>query len=447
MKLYLNLVSDIKNDPDNSYGFEYGFEFRENPVNDKDHFWFEVGKVLNYIDKNVEIFKNDWEKKLIKIINDPARLIQAKINLGQLYYCICGADNILQIANFASDDEEKVLNVFVRTNDGGIKLEKADLLLSYMESNHDIFTAHGGARKEVIGFTDAINAVTLHRPSYKLGMDDILKASLVLSDLEVQYKLQNFNKQNLEKVSGNWESIKKYLTMTVDLLARYGFSSKNIISNNGLIPIAYYLQKKGASTSFVSSQASLDVSEKSELVRWLVVSQLTGAFGGSSDTTLKKVRDDLNNGRTFRQINLGKTIEKEEVTKWVERESYQSRFSHLIIMLVTDSKHWDDCHQDHIFPINGFNKSEYEAFRLDDAQVDYYEANANSLANIHLLNPAVNIVKSDNEFIDWAARQNATFRKASLIPENIDYSFSNFKQFIEKRKVMIIDALYSKLTS
>lgn len=443
-KLYLNLVSDIENDPDNNYGLKYEFVFLENPKDDADHVWFEVGKVLDYHDRNAEHFKLGWESHLNTRISDPDKLIRAKINLGQLHACICGSDDVLKIAPFQTDDDEKVLNVFVRTNDGGIKLEKADLLLSYMESNNSLFPPLG-ARKEILNFTDSLNAVTLHRPSYKLGMDDILKASLVLSDLEVQYKLRNFNEPNLVKLSGNWESIKKYLSMTVDLLARYGFSSKNILSNNGLIPIAYYLQKRHASASFIASQAKADLEEKNEIIRWLVLSQLTGAFGSSSDTTLKKVRDDLNRGKSFKQINLGKIIDREDVEKWIDRESYNSRYSHLLLLLASDSRYWDACHQDHIYPLSSFNSSKYTALGLDQDMQKFYEEHANSIANIHLLNPSVNIVKSNDEFIDWAAKQNARFIEASMIPGDVDYSFNNFPSFIAARKSLMIESLYARL--
>lgn len=440
-KLYLNLVSDIENDPDNNYGLKYEFAFKDEITDDADKVWFEVGKVLDYRDTDSEHFKLACEDYLRNKINDPEKMIRAKINLGQLHKCICSSEDALKITQFHTTDDEKVLNVFVRTNDGGIKLEKADLLLSYMESNRNLFPPDG-ARKEIRQFTDEINSVTLHRPSYNLGMDDILKASLVLSDLQVQYKLQNFNESNLIAVSRNWDSIKKYMTMTVDLLARYGFSSKNIISNNGLIPIAYYLMKERKSSSFVASQTKVDLEMKSELMRWLVVSQMTGSFGSSSDTTLKRVRDDLNANITFSQINLGKRIEREDVEKWIDKESYQSRYSHLILLLVSDTRYWDDCHQDHIFPVSKFDEAHFNALGLDAEQKRYYEEQANSISNIHLLNPSVNIVKSNDDFIDWAEGQNADLMRSSLIPERIDYSFANFKTFIEARKRLLIEKLF-----
>lgn len=443
-KLYLNLFSDIENDPDNNYGLKYEFEFLEKAPDSDDTFWFEVGRVLDFHDKNTEVFKESFDSQIRAKGKSPEQIINAKMILGQLHKTVC-SDDSLKIIPFSGDDE-KALNVFVRTNDGGIKLEKADLLLSFMESNKQLFQPIG-ARKEIFGFVDSLNKEELHKPNYDFAKDDILKASLVLSNLEVQYKLKNFNEGNLKTISDNWATIKKYTELTVKLIARYGFSSKNILSKNSLIPIAYYLLKKNASPSFIASQSTDDLQLKNEIIKWLVISQLTGAFGSSSDTTLKSVRESIDNGKSFLEINLGKKIEKDDVEKWVNREQYGSRFSHLILLLISRNKYWDECHQDHIFPKSKFDLKHYGQMKLNDKEIEYYEANANAISNLHLLNPSVNIVKSNDDFIEWQNDQNTDFLESSLIPMNIDLDFKNFKEFNERRKAMMIDLVFNTLSS
>lgn len=349
--------------------------------------------------------------------------------LGQLHKKIC-SDDSLKIIPFSGDDEN-ALNVFVRTNDGGIKLEKADLLLSFMESNKDLFPPNR-ARKEIFSFVDSLNKEELHKPNYDFAKDDILKASLVLSNLEVQYKLKKFNEANLRAISDNWVTIKKCFELTVKLIARYGFSSKNILSKNSLIPIAYYLMQRNASPSFIASQSNDDLQVKNEIIKWLVVSQLTGAFGSSSDSTLKSVRESIDNGKTFLDINLGKKIEKDDVEKWVNKEQYGSRFSHLILLLISKNKYWDECHQDHIFPKSKFDLKCYEEMNLTDKDIEYYEANANAISNLHLLTPAVNIVKSNDDFIKWKDSQKKEFLEASLVPMDMNLDFKNFGNLMKR---------------
>jgi uncharacterized protein with ParB-like and HNH nuclease domain len=365
-KLYLNLLSEIEDDPDNSYGFKYEFKFFAELPEDGNQLWFEVGRVLDYREKNTELFKEDYDSFIRQNTGDPDKVIKAKMILGELHQSLCINDNLI-ITPIVGDDE-KALNVFVRTNDGGIKLEKADLLLSYMESNKEIFLP-AGARKEIFDFVDLLNKENLHKPDYDISKDDVLKAALVLSGLDVQYKLKNFNSENLKIISDNWGATKTYFNLTISLIARYGFSSKNIVSKNALIPIAYYLMKKQKSKSYLASQANTDLKEKNEIIKWLVMSQLRGAFGGSSDSTLKSVRDLINSDKTLEYINLGRIIKREDVEKWVERECYGSKYSHLLLLLVTANKYWDDCHLDHIYPASKFNIDEYMEIELTPEKI------------------------------------------------------------------------------
>ena len=235
--------------------------------------------------------------------------------------------------------------------------------------------------------------------------------------------------------------IKKYLKLTVELIARYGFSKKNVISKNALIPIAYYLKKNNKSTEFVASQQNSDLETKNEIIRWLSLSQMSGAFGSSSDSTLKSVRKNIDEGKSFKEINLGKVIDKDDIEEWVNKEFYQSQLSHLILLLVSKDKYWDNCHQDHIFSQNKFNKEQYKEIELSQDDISFYEDNKDSIANLHLLNPSVNIVKRDADFIDWSSNKDKEFLESSLIPQQISFEFSNFKDFIIQRKKLIIEKL------
>jgi uncharacterized protein with ParB-like and HNH nuclease domain len=439
-KLYIDLFSDIENDPDNTYGLKYNFKFLEKISEDNSKLWFEVGKVLDYYDEQTEIFKEDYDELIRKKCNENREMIlKAKTTLGQLHAVICKLDLIKEIT-INTDDDEKVLNIFVRTNDGGMKLEKADLLLSYMESNRNLFSPNG-ARKEIHDFVDELNKEEIRKPNFEFYKDDILKACLVLSNLEVQYKLKNFNETNLKIINSEWPKIKKSMNLTVRLISKYGFSKNNVLSKNALIPIAFYLHINDVSTSFVHSQSNVDLEIKNEMIRWLVVSQMTGAFGSAADTTLKNVREQLSNNKSFKDIALGKIVDEEDIDKWLDKEGYRSKYSHLILMLISPDQYWDDCHQDHIYPQSKFNQNMYEKMNLDELKRKYYNDYANSIMNLHLLNPSVNIVKSDDDFIDWQNEQNKLFLENSLIPMDIDLSFNNFMEFIKKRRIKIKDKL------
>lgn len=446
--LYVDLFSDIENDVDNTYGMKYDFQFLEkDDLNDEGEHWFEVGKVLNYREKTAEDLKEDFDEEIRKKAKDNSDLIKkAKNVLGQLHKVICGDSERLNITQVSTSDEEKILNIFVRTNDGGMKLEKADLLLSYMEANRDLFQPKG-ARKEILAFVDELNEEKQNKPPYKFYKDDVLKASLVLSDLSVQYKLKNFNKENLKKIDDNWINIKKYLDLTVKLIAKYGFNEKNIVSKNALIPIAYYFMKKGLNETFLDSEINKDIDLKNNIINWLTVSSLKRAFGSSSDSTLERMRKGISEEKELYELIGGQEITKEIIENWVRKEKYNSRYSHLLLMLITEKKYWgDNIHQDHIFPESKFDNEKYlESLGLSKNEVKLFRENKDSIANLQLLKSTINIKKTDDDFVDWKAEQNKEFLKGILIPEDISYEFKDFLNFIDKREELIIQKLMNIL--
>ncbi len=188
-----------------------------------------------------------------------------------------------------------------------------------------------------------------------------------------------------------------------------------------------------------------DLQLKSEIIRWLIISQLSGAFGSSSDTTLQNMRKGIDEGKEFKDLLSRRSLDEDTISEWVDKEQYGSRYSHLLLMLITDTKYWDSCHQDHLFPISKFDKQVYSALQLSSEQIETFEARANGIPNLHLLNPSVNIAKSNDSLIDWQNEQNADFLKSSLIPTDIDLTFGNFLNFISKRRELIIKKLVSIL--
>ena len=442
-KLYINLFSDIENDIDNTYGLKYEFEFLEDIPADENQLWYDVGEVLDYRNETTEAFKSHYDGLIEKKSKGSKELIiKAKNALGQLHKRLCKDDNAINELEVGISDDEKILNVFVRTNEGGVPLEKADLLLSHMEADRKIFKPKG-ARKEVFDFVDRINAEKVNKPNYEFTKDDILKACLVLTEgLNVQYKLVNFNRDNLQRIDDNWVNIKKYMELTVNLIAKYGFSTKNIISKNALIPIAYFMMKKGYSRSFVESNEIKYVEIKNEAINWYVISTLRGAFGGASDGTLQRMRKGIDANKSLGDLMEGRMVDRDTVERWFDREYFGSKYSHLLLMLISKTKYWDNCHQDHVYPASKFEMDYLiKKVKLSEAEAEEYVDNANSIGNIQLLTPSVNIRKTDDDFIDWQAKQNKEYLLDAFIPLEMNLSFKNYLAVIKKRKQLMIDAL------
>ena len=184
-----------------------------------------------------------------------------------------------------TQDYDKALQVFVRANSGGTPLEYSDLLLSTATAQWEELDA----RDEIHKFTDSLNTTIKQGGFFK--KDFVLKACLYLcEDLRIQYKVKNFTKDNLRIIENNWGTIKKSLEDTVRLILRFGFDSKNIVAQLALLPIAFYLLKKEGPNFHISSKGE-DVAIQVAIRKWFMFSTLKGAFGGSSDTTLTRLRE------------------------------------------------------------------------------------------------------------------------------------------------------------
>lgn len=68
-----------------------------------------------------------------------------------------------------------------------------------------------------------------------------------------------------------------------------------------LLPIAFYLEKLNKK-NFVESTDKEDVKNQIIIQKWIIITLLKNAFGGSSDTTLKNLQDVINAQQVFQHF-------------------------------------------------------------------------------------------------------------------------------------------------
>ena len=178
-----------------------------------------------------------------------------------------------------------MLDIFVRANEGGTKLSKSDLLLSMVTSSWDGVNA----RDEIFNFVDRVNTQLTRRNDF--DKDFIMKSCLVLTDLPVAYKVQNFNNANLATIRQQWPAIKKAVERGVDLANSFGIDRDNLTSANALIPIIYYLSKNPGVS--LRGSTPFEARNADSIRRWLIMALLNGVFGGTSDNMLRDIRASL----------------------------------------------------------------------------------------------------------------------------------------------------------
>jgi len=440
-RLYLNLLKPPTPNEDNPEEMTYGFSFREGvePDGDKPQLWYLLGRVLDFED--AEDAKSDMKSQLEALPEDQRE--NANRLIGRLHNRV----HTTLVGNYyqeKSQDYEKVLQIFVRANSAGQPLEYSDLLLATATAQWEVLDA----RSEIHNFTDSLNELG---NGYSFGKDFVLKACLYLSEnLPIQYKVNNFTKKNLRTIEGNWEKIKEYLATTVRLISRFGFNAKNVVAPLALLPIAFYLMKRGNSSFDTSSKAE-DADAQVAIRRWFVFSTLKNAFGGSSDTTLTRLRELLNaSGPTtpfpadtlYKSLGIEASLSDAEIGRILEY-GYQGRYTNLVLSLLYPDRDWKDAvfHQDHIFPQSEFQVRTLKKRGYDEVKVQSYISRYNILSNLQLLTDSENLSKNATPFDEWIQTRDPAFRRRHLIPDLGAYGFDSFEEFSIARTALIVSKL------
>jgi uncharacterized protein with ParB-like and HNH nuclease domain len=440
-RLYLNLLKPPTANEDNPEELTYGFAFRETgePSGETPEFWYPVGRILDFED--AEDAKADMRENLAELTD------QQQDNANRLIGRLHNRIHTMLVGNYyeeKSQDYDKVLQVFVRANSAGKQLEYSDLLLATATAKWETLDA----RTEIHDFTDSLNKIGT---GYNFGKDFVLKASLYLTDdLPIQYKVKNFSKPNLRSIEANWENIKEALSVTVRLISRFGFNSKNVVAPLSLLPIALYLLKRG-DRSFDTSSTSEDATAQVAIRRWFVFSTLKNAFGGSSDTTLTRLRELLTDCSSdspfpaadlYRSLEIEPRLNEDEINR-ILGYGYQGRYTNLVLSLLYPDRDWKDAvfHEDHIFPQSDFQKRVLKQKGYDEFKIQSYIDKFNLLVNLQLLTESENLSKSATPFEEWINTRDSNFRSRHLIPDMKTYSLDAFEEFYEKRREKIITVL------
>ena len=104
-------------------------------------------------------------------------------------------------------------------------------------------------------------------------------------------------------------------------------------------------------------------------------------------------------------------------------------------------------HQDHMHPYSGFEKKEVlNSLILPDGEamsiekINLWQHQRNTLANLQLLEGRENESKNDEPLEEWL-KIPANKENVAYLPEGIDYSLSNFDEFLTKRKELMLAQL------
>jgi hypothetical protein len=433
--LYLNIEQPAG---ENDLGMEYDFSFlAEGDAKDRGTSWFRVGEILRF-DDLTEIHEYLLEIGLV------ANRFAFK-TLSRLHAMV-KSDLAISYYDENAQDLDKVLNIFIRVNSGGTPLSYSDLLLSIATAQWK----ERDARDAIHGLVDDLNNAPL---DFAFSQDLILKAGLVLTDTsDIRFKVTNFNRANMTRLEREWDGVSGALHLAARLLANFGFSDLNLHADSPLVPIAYYLARRGADDAYLTAVKHSD--DRNVIRRWVIRSLLKqGIWGSGLDTLLNALRRAFQQSPTdlfpvdaleAEMAGLGKSLvfTREEINDLLDTQYASRRSFPLLSILYPSVEVRGQFHEDHVFP-----KSRFTARRLLEAgvQPDRVEgclARFNRLPNLQLLDGPVNIAKLNAMPMEWARSTypNEVQRLAYLalhdldgLPENLD----DFIDFYEARRSKI----------
>ncbi|TPH50894.1 GmrSD restriction endonuclease domain-containing protein [Helicobacter pylori] len=411
-RLYLNLKHQPNMDnPEDNYQFEF---HAKAPTNDKDHFWFKVGDILE-----LESVWNYAEKQGIK--GNALKLLEK----------LKDAIHNKQLISFFEEKEKnlnKVLNIFIRVNSGGVKLSYSDLLMSILTASFS-----SDIREKMNELVDALKL----KGFPNVEQDQVLKTCLLLIGKDTTFELKNFNKKNIKEIEENWEKITKSIYIAAELLKTFGYA--------GYLGSAYILSTLAY---FYFLKQKMDENDKKQALKFVRNAQITSYFTPSTDTKLSIIAHSIKEARAFEAFNhnLAKhqtcplKITNDAIEEMMRSSSHARVFPILKILYPNLNYKTTTFHIDHIYPKSKFNEKNK---KLDK---DFYEC-GNHLYNLQLLEDAENQAKKDKDPEIWLKEEYKNeqaieeYKKRNYIDPTLKLEWENIKEFREKREEAIIKKL------
>ncbi|WRD07832.1 DUF262 domain-containing HNH endonuclease family protein [Helicobacter pylori] len=409
-RLYLNLKHQPNMDnPEDNYQFEF---HAKTPENDKKHFWFKMGDILelesvwNYADQNG--------------IKDNALNLLEKLNK---------AFHNKQLISYFEEKEKnlnKVLNIFIRVNSGGVKLSYSDLLMSILTASFS-----SDIREKMNELVDALKDKGFP------NVEQELKTCLLLIGKDTNFELKNFNKNNVKEIEKNWEKITESIYNAAELLGTSGYAG-HLGSAYILFSLAYFYFLK----------QKMDKHDEEQALKFVRNAQITSYFTPSTDTKLSAIAHSIKEARTFEEFNhnLAKhqtwplKITNDAIEDMIYSSSDARVFPVLQILYPNLNYKTTTFHIDHIYPKSKFNEKNKKLNK------DFYEC-GNDLYNLQLLEGAENSAKKDKDPEVWLKEEYKNeraieeYKKRNYIDPTLKLEWENIKEFREKREEAIITKL------
>lgn len=337
---------------------------------------------------------------------------------------------------------EDIVEIFIRANSGGTRLNKSDLMFTLL------ITDWGTADIEMQQLLSELNG----GGQFEFDRDFVLKSALSVLKLGARYEVDKLRDERLrKKISDNWEKLGDSIKFVRDTLVSKTFirSSQALTSYNALIPLIYYHYH-------FPNQLGNVRPIRDYLLRVLI----TGAFSGRPDSLIDKITNDIDKRKGFDKRAIFRLCEEDGRSLKIYADDlywmgYGSKQIHTLF------NHWYDFDYrpsfdghlpqvDHIFPQALLKSVKTENPKSGRQMRRYTAAEINQLANCMLLTAKENGAggKGDLPPEEWFKGKNSEYLALHCIPSDRKLlKLENFEGFLAARSKLITEKFSDLLLS
>ena len=345
----------------------------------------------------------------------------------------------------------EVVDIFVRVNSGGQKLDDADLILSIASGENSDESFYD----KIVSAIDDIQAAT--QKEFKCDKKFILTVCLLWIGAE---KLslkdpKNYSRQTITKIIEAWDDIIEKTKAALIFVEKLGFDVSKI-SSSLIVPIIYYFKltdRKNNYYDIVQSKA-----DRVYIRQWIFRAIINGLFDEGTGKTMLRIRTLLDEAykdgihyfpldRFIEQsIKKPLLINDEQIADILDWKWPDPKIKALMLG-ISPTYTSGDYSMDHMWPqtlLKSKNKLKALTPHKSDAERKMFKDRCDYFPNIQLLTQSENSQKLTLKFDEWIDNfYSDVQKKSALLVRNIipdkeeNYVFEKFIEFNDDRAALL----------
>ena len=429
----------------------YGFKFLDNvkpPSPSKNHLWFRVADIMGITTKG------QLSAAIDHLISEhPSLGLErqdlVRRNLSRLFDVVWKEDSICYYME-RDQQYEKVLDIFIRANDGGTKLSKSDLLMSMITLRWESLHARNVTEDLVYHLREVLDQ------EKAFDRDYLLRSGLFFNDLNFAFRISNFTPRNIAIIESTWLAVDKALRMAADIFRRAQIIGGHLTASNAVMLVACYLYKLNKKLPL--DQWACDPADEERIRKWVVSVLFQGVLGGAANITMELYRRVLNehflsNTDFPAQLLVANLTRRgrvmnynpDAIERYVSTEA-KGRLGQPALSLLYDRTDWTEKPWVvvQVIPSHRLDEDRLLSVGVPVGEVPTFRSWGARIANCVLLTQDEAREYHQLDFEDWVTSRSDAWLAEHLLPSNFGlYHERSFLDFIKART----DLIGARLTS